>query len=264
MSNIRPPAVAGIFYPADPQLLQASVDNYLALATTEGTAPKAIIAPHAGYIYSGPIAANAYHLLLSARSTITRVVLLGPSHRIPLTGLALCSADCYSTPLGTIELDHTVDKTLLNLPQVSLLDEAHAMEHSLEVELPFLQTVLDSFSLLPLVVGSASAEEVRAVLDMLWGGDETLVIISSDLSHYHDYNTAQKLDQKTSQAIRSLSPERVESDLACGAIPINGLLLQAKKQGLHATQLDLRNSGDTAGGSGQVVGYGAYRFDYDQ
>lgn len=264
MASIRPPAVAGTFYPADPQTLQRMVNEYLDLATTNGDAPKAIIAPHAGYIYSGPVAAGAYHLLASARQRINRVVLLGPSHRVPLSGLAVCSADYYATPLGTIQLDHAAALRLLELPQVSMLDEAHTMEHSLEVQLPFLQTVLDQFSLIPLVVGDASTEQVSEVLDRLWGGDETLIIISSDLSHYHDYESAKRLDQQTSDAIINLHPECIHTHDACGGIPINGLLLQAQKRGLHAELLDLRNSGDTAGPRDRVVGYGAYRFDYDE
>lgn len=264
MSNTRSPAVAGMFYPADPNRLQRTINEYLVLATTKGSAPKAIIAPHAGYIYSGPVAASAYHLLESVRDKISHVVLLGPSHRVPMPGLALCSCNYYETPLGRVPLDQAAAERLLELPQVSLLDEAHMMEHSLEVHLPFLQTVLEQFSLIPLVVGEASAEEVSEVLATVWGDEETLIVISSDLSHYHDYDTAKRLDQKTSDAIVDLHPERVHSHDACGGIPINGLLLQARKRGLHAELLDLRNSGDTAGSRDRVVGYGAYRFDYDE
>ena len=261
MPNIRPPAVAGTFYPADPDTLQLMVNEFLDHATTTGQAPKAIISPHAGFIYSGAIAANAYHLLSSVRKKIERVVLLGPSHRVPFLGLAICDADYYATPLGNIRLDKAAAQQLLDLPQVSAIDQAHVMEHSLEVQLPFLQTVLDEFSLIPLVVGDASDEEVSEVLDRLWGGDETLIVISSDLSHFHDYRHAKELDQQTSDAIIALHPDSIHTQDACGGIPIRGLLLQALKRNLHAELLDLRNSGDTAGSRDRVVGYGAYRFD---
>ncbi|MCF6281241.1 MAG: AmmeMemoRadiSam system protein B [Candidatus Polarisedimenticolaceae bacterium] len=261
MSNIRAPAVAGTFYPDDPHILQQMVNGFLNHASTKGRAPKAIIAPHAGYIYSGAVAANAYHLLASVRQKIERVVLLGPSHHVPFLGLAICNADYYATPLGDIHLDQAAAQQLLDLPQVSIIDQAHAMEHSLEVQLPFLQMVLDEFSLIPLVVGDASAEQVSEVLDRLWGGDETLIVISSDLSHFHDYPQAKRLDQLTSDAIIGLHPESIQTQDACGGIPIRGLLLQALKRHLHAELLDLRNSGDTAGSRDRVVGYGAYRFD---
>lgn len=258
---IRPAAVAGTFYPSDPNQLSHTVSNYLQHATTTGSPPKAIIAPHAGYIYSGTIAANAYHLLSSAKATIKQVILLGPSHHIPFLGLATCEADYYATPLGNIPLDKELTNQLLKLPQVSVVNAAHAKEHSLEVHLPFLQTVLDEFTLTPIVVGDASAEEVSEVLDMIWGGNDRLIIISSDLSHFYNYEQAQQLDRKTSDAIVDLEPNLIHSQEACGSIPIKGLILQAIKRDLHAELLDLRNSGDTAGSHDRVVGYGAYRFD---
>lgn len=263
MTNVRTPAVAGMFYPADTDTLQTTVNQLLAHTTTQGSTPKALIVPHAGYIYSGPIAANAYHLLEASRDKIKRIVLLGPSHRVPLLGLALSSAEVFTTPLGDIPLDQASQSKLLKLSQVSLFDDAHLMEHSLEVQLPFLQTVLDEFTLIPIVVGEASAEEVCEVLELVGTGEETLIVISSDLSHYHDYETAKNMDQKTSLIIESLHPENLRDMDACGRNPIKGLLLLAKKQGLHATTIDLRNSGDTAGPRDRVVGYGAYRFDYE-
>ena len=261
MTHIRTPAVAGMFYPADANTLQAMVDDFLAGAETHGDIPKALIVPHAGYIYSGPIAASAYHLLEQARHTITRVILLGPSHRVPLFGLAVSSADYFSTPLGNIPLDRAAMEKILPLKQVRLMDEAHTMEHSLEVQLPFLQSLLEDFTLVPLVVGDASAGEVGDVLETLWGGPETLIVISSDLSHYHDYATAKRMDQATSQAIETLQAEAVSHDGACGRNPIKGLLAVAARKGLHVRTVDLRNSGDTAGPRDQVVGYGAYVFD---
>ncbi|MCR4348175.1 MAG: AmmeMemoRadiSam system protein B [Sulfuricaulis sp.] len=261
MVNVRNPAVAGLFYPADPRELHALVTGYLAAGSASGAVPKAIIAPHAGYIYSGPIAASAYARLQPARGRITRVVLLGPAHRVGFQGLALSAADCFQTPLGRVTVDQEAVKKISRLPQVHIIDAAHAQEHSLEVHLPFLQEVLGEFSLVPLVVGDAGPVEVAEVLDLLWGGPETLIVISSDLSHYHDYNTAQQLDRATSQAIEQLRPEDIQYDHACGRNPVNGLLHVARRRGLKATTIDLRNSGDTAGSKDQVVGYGAYVFE---
>lgn len=261
MTNVRNPAVAGLFYPDNPRELHALVSDYLAAVPTSGAVPKAIIAPHAGYIYSGPIAASAYARIKPARGRVTRVVLLGPAHRVGFHGLALSSADCFQTPLGRITVDQEAVKKISRLPQVQVMDAAHAQEHSLEVHLPFLQEVLGEFSLVPLVVGDAEPGEVAEVLDTLWGGPETLIVISSDLSHYHDYKTAQRLDRATSQAIEQLRPEAIEYDHACGRNPVNGLLQVARKRGLKARTIDLRNSGDTAGSHDRVVGYGAYVFE---
>ena len=264
MTRLREPAVAGMFYPADPAELHAMVSGYLTEAATgldpDTPVPKAIIAPHAGYIYSGPVAASAYARLAPARGRIRRVVLLGPSHRVPLRGLALSTADAFLTPLGTIPLDKQAEALIADLPQVRNLDQAHAMEHSLEVHLPFLQEVLGKFSVVPLVVGDATAEEVDEVLERLWGGAETLIVISSDLSHYHDYATARRMDTATSRAIQELRPEAIGYDDACGRTPVSGLLVAARHKGLRAETVDLRNSGDTAGPKDQVVGYGAYVF----
>ena len=261
MTSVRPPAVAGLFYPGDAATLRASVVEYLAATQAAGAPPKAIIAPHAGYVYSGPIAAAAYARLSPARETITRVVLLGPAHRVAFEGLAVPDADAFTTPLGSVPLDREAIERITALPQVRTFDAAHAQEHSLEVHLPFLQEVLGDFRLVPLVAGDATAEEVGEVLDALWGGPETLIVISSDLSHYHDYDSARRLDRATSQAIETLRPQDIGYDQACGRIPVNGLLVVAKRRGLHATTLDLRNSGDTAGSRDRVVGYGAWVFE---
>jgi hypothetical protein len=261
MANVRNPAVAGLFYPDDPRELHALVSGYLAAVPASGGVPKAIIAPHAGYIYSGPIAASAYARIQPARGRITRVVLLGPAHRVGFHGLALSSADCFQTPLGRITVDQEAVKKISRLPQVQVMDAAHAQEHSLEVHLPFLQEVLGEFSLVPLVVGDAAPGEVAEVLEALWGGPETLIVISSDLSHYHDYKTAQRLDRATSQAIEQLRLEDIQYDHACGRNPVSGLLHVARKRGLKAKTIDLRNSGDTAGTPDRVVGYGAYIFE---
>ncbi len=257
--QIRHPAVAGMFYPADPNELGATVDNLLEHATpVTSKAPKAIIAPHAGYIYSGPVAASVYQLLKQSAEHIKRVILLGPSHRVPFRGMAISSATHFATPLGLIPLDRETISLISKLPGVIKLDEAHAMEHSLEVHLPFLQKTLSGFSLVPIVVGDTNPDEVAEVLKAVWGGEETLIVISSDLSHYHDYETARKMDRATSNAIEKLSPEDISYEDACGRNPVKGLLYLARQLGLHATTIDLRNSGDTAGPRDQVVGYGAF------
>ena len=259
--RIRKPAVAGMFYPDNPTELTNMVQGFLDKAESrDGPVPKALIAPHAGYIYSGPIAASAYIHLIPAKFTINRVVLLGPSHRVPLHGLAASSATHFETPLGLVPIDTQAITKICQLPQVSINDEAHALEHSLEVHIPFLQHILDDFSLVPLVVGQCSPEAVHQVLAELWGGQDTLVLISSDLSHYHEYSVARQLDQQTSDAIEHLDYQHIHYENACGRDPVNGLLHFAKQIGLHARAIDVRNSGDTAGTPDQVVGYGAYLF----
>lgn len=259
---IRPAAAAGRFYPADPVELRKVVETFLAEApSTDASAPKAIIAPHAGYLYSGPIAASAYAQLRSARDVIKRVVVLGPSHYVALNGLAASSAEGFATPLGVVPVDAEAIRRIASLTQVTVLDAAHAREHSIEVQLPFLQTILASFTLIPLAVGDATAEEVDEVLELLWGGPETRFVISSDLSHYYDSQTARRLDRATAKAIETLKPAGIEEEAACGRIPIRGLLEAARRHGLRARALDLRNSGDTAGPRDQVVGYGAFAFE---
>lgn len=261
MSRIRMPVVAGMFYPADPGELGQLVDQLLAQAAAAppGDPPTALIAPHAGYPYSGPIAASGYLRLQAVADRIRRVVLLGPSHRVPFTGLAMTQAERYGSPLGEVILDRATLNVLSRLPQVKILDPAHAFEHSLEVQLPFLQRVLRDFTLVPLVVGEASPQAVAQVLDAVQA-DDTLIIVSSDLSHYHDYATAQKLDQQASQAIAALRHEDLAPEQACGHHPIAGLLQHARQRGLRCEIVDMRNSGDTAGDKAQVVGYGTYAF----
>lgn len=258
--SIRPAAVAGMFYPADAGQLENDIRRYLQNAHQSSEPPKAIIAPHAGYIYSGPVAASAYASLIPLRDSIKRVILLGPAHRVPFTGLAVTTHDAFETPLGLVPVDLQAVADIQTLPQVSQLDLAHAQEHSLEVHIPFLQTVLSDFRLVPIVVGEASRRQVAEVLELLWGGNETLIVISSDLSHYHDYWSAQDMDRETSDAIENLHPELISYEMACGRNPIIGLLDVAARKGLHGEILDIRNSGDTAGDKNRVVGYGAYAF----
>jgi MEMO1 family protein len=261
MGFVRQAAVAGQFYPGDPAELASTVERYLADAVPgEGPAPKALIAPHAGFVYSGPIAANAYAQIRSAGNSIKRVVLLGPCHRVAVHGLALSGADSFETPLGKVEVDKPASEQILSLPQVEIFDPTHELEHSLEVHLPFLQMILDDFKLVPLVVGDVKPELVGQVLDMIWGGEETLIVVSSDLSHYLNYDEARELDGKTCTAIENLEPGQIQRAGACGRFPVGGLLDQAKKRGMQVTTLDVRNSGDTAGPKDRVVGYGSWMF----
>jgi hypothetical protein len=259
MSAVRPPAVAGTFYPADPRQLAHEVQRFLAEARPQALAPKALIAPHAGYIYSGPIAASAYATLQGIASRIRHVVLLGPTHRVAVRGLALPDAEAFDTPLGRVRLNLDAMRAIAHLPQVVINGAAHAQEHSLEVQLPFLQSVIPDFDLLPLAVGMATADEVAEVLEAVWGGDDTLIVISSDLSHYLPYATAQSVDGQTADAILKLH-QLISHDQACGGTPIGGLIVAARKHCLEPHLLDLRNSGDTSGSHDRVVGYAAFAF----
>ncbi len=260
MSTIRPAAVAGMFYPADAKALAAELDELLGgvehLAPRLGF-PKAIVVPHAGYVYSGPVAAHAYDSIAPARGIVKRVVLLGPVHRVPVRGLALPGAEFFDTPLGRVEIDQEAVRALAGLPQVVTSAAAHAMEHSLEVQLPFLQKVLGRFTLVPLAVGGASVAQVAEVLQRLWGGRETLIVISTDLSHYHAYDRARAIDGNTIERIARLATD-LSHEEACGATPLNGLLYVSKDKNLKIDLLAACNSGDTAGGKKEVVGYSSF------
>ncbi len=258
MMTSRPAAVAGSFYPAQAFELKALLHRYLDGVQETSEAPKAMIVPHAGYIYSGPVAATAYARLKPVRKQIKRVILLGPVHRIAVNGLATVSVGKFTTPLGNIPIDIDAIQKVSSLPQVITSDEAHAQEHSLEVHLPFLQTCLQDFQLVPFVVGDTTAHEVAELLETLWGGKETLIVISSDLSHFLDYEAAQQRDRITSEHINRLEYERLSHQDACGRNPISGLLHLARKRGYGIETIDLRNSGDTAGNKHRVVGYGSY------
>lgn len=255
-ARIRPAAVAGMFYPGAAVELRRAVDGLVADArrtSPQGPVPKALVVPHAGYIYSGPIAASGYARLVPARGRITRVVLLGPAHRVGFDGLALPDADWLETPLGAVRAGRA------DLPGVFADARAYAEEHSLEVQLPFLQRVLGDVDVVPLLVGDASPEAVAHVIDALWGGEDTLILVSSDLSHYHSWEKARALDLASTKQIEALGP-MLSHDQACGATPVDGLLLVAKRRGMRVEVLDLRNSGDTAGPRDRVVGYGAFAF----
>jgi len=265
MQTIRKAAVAGQFYPNNVNDLSSEITTLLTQALSDSKReittplqPKALIVPHAGYMYSGSTAADAFLHLRPFKDKIKRVVLLGPSHRVGFTGIASSSAAFFQTPLGDIPLDQDANKHILSLHQVHELDQAHEFEHSLEVQLPFLQTLLTDFKLIPLVVGDADSQTVSQVLEELWGNEETLFVISSDLSHYLDYSSAQQQDESTCHAIESFSPESIKYEDACGRNPIKGLLVSAKKNKLAIKTISLRNSGDTAGDKQRVVGYGAW------
>lgn len=263
MQSVRTPVVAGTFYPGRKEVLARDVASRLASAQSTMVAvsnvPKALIVPHAGYIYSGTTAALAYAQLLPVRALITRVVLLGPVHRVPVRGLALDGAAAFSTPLGDIEVDQEAVQSIAHMHQVVVSHAAHAQEHALEVQLPFLQSVLDHFKLVPLAVGDATPHEVGQVIEALWGGPETLFVVSSDLSHYLPYPQAQSYDRETVQSILNLTALETHEQ-ACGATPINGLLLVARHHHLQPRLLGLCNSGDTAGDKTRVVGYAAVAF----
>ena len=264
MPVVREAVVDGLFYPAAPAALRAQIVDYLVGAAPADRAtrpPKLLISPHAGYEYCAAVAAQAYALLArpGARA-IERVVMLGPAHRVALDGLAAPTSRAFETPLGRVALDGAALAGLDDLPQVKRSDRAHEREHSLEVQLPFLQTLLGSFTLVPLVVGAADAEAVAQVLERLWGGEETLIVISSDFSHYLPYEQAQAIDRATAQRILALTAT-LSAHEACGASAINGALRAARRHGLVPRLLDLRNSGDTAGDRDHVVGYGAIVFE---
>ena len=260
MTIIREPAVAGLFYPSDADELRTTIQGFLDQVQFQpGPAPKALIVPHAGYVYSGSVAASAYDRLRPYRDRYTRVILLGPCHRVAVRHLALSGVDVFRTPLGDVPLDKEVIAAL-DMSDVRIFEAAHQFEHSLEVHLPLLQIVLGQFSLVPLVIGGIAPEIVAKVINALWGRAETLIIVSSDLSHYLSYDEARARDHFTCEAIEHLDAHRIDPGDACGATPIRGLLIEAKRRSMEVTTLDLRNSGDTAGGKDHVVGYGAWMF----
>lgn len=263
--HTRQTAVAGSFYPGDATALLQQLDTFFSQARPIDTSqaniqPKAIIVPHAGFIYSGPIATSAYQLLVSYQHQIKHVILLGPAHRAAVQGMALPSNVAFNTPLGDVPLDKDRMALIDALGYVNYNDAAHQFEHALEVQLPFLQTILDEFTLVPILVGQASTDQTAQVLEKLWGTDDTLIVISSDLSHFHSSDVAKKLDDTTVNAIEQLQESKLNYDMACGCNPIKGLLQIARKKQLRVKTLDIRNSGDTAGDPDRVVGYGAFAF----
>jgi AmmeMemoRadiSam system protein B len=261
-AKIRRPAVAGTFYPSDATRLTETIDRLLAAASVEDQdAPAALIAPHAGFMYSGPVAASAYALLARSARRVRRVLVIGPAHRAPLRGMALPRARALETPLGTIDVDQEAVAMVERMPGIVCDDRPHAGEHSLEVQLPFLQRVLGDFRVLPVVVGDAAADDVARVIDAFLGEADCITIVSSDLSHFLSYEAARELDRRTADRILAVGP-RLDHDQACGASAINGLLVAARRSGLQPRLLDLRSSGDTAGSTDEVVGYAAFSFPF--
>lgn len=255
--NRRPAAVAGLFYAADAATLRQDVMQMLRNAPKGAADPKALIVPHAGYRYSGTVAAAAYQALGGIADRVERVVLVGPAHRVRLEGMAVPAVDAFATPLGDVPVDRQARDAVLALPAVQVSDRAHAQEHALEVQLPFLQVGLGDFRMLPVLVGDCPPESVASLLDCVWGGAETLIVISSDLSHFHAYEDARRIDARTSRRILSRCAD-LGGDEACGAAAVNGLMVAKQASRLDIEQVDLQNSGDTAGDRTRVVGYGAY------
>jgi hypothetical protein len=260
-SQIRPPAVAGLFYPDNAEVLASQVNEFLGNADSTIDPPKALIGPHAGYPFSGAVAGRAYAPVRGNADRFSRVVLLGPSHRVPFRGMAASRADYFATPMGNVRVDQeTLSRLASERDDVVYREDAHEREHGLEVHLPFLQALLGDFTVVPLVVGDASPEAVGSLLESVWGGPETLIVISSDLSHFMDYDSAVRRDRATSDAIETLRYEDVHEGDACGRHPVNGLLWLARRKGMQGRILDLRNSGDAGAPRDSVVGYGAYVF----
>jgi len=251
--------VAGLFYPQDPLQLRRAIEAYLEASPRRDKLrrPKALIVPHAGYPYSGPVAGCAYRLLRDSGACVRHVVMLGPSHRVPMRGLAVPSVDSFATPLGEVPLDTASRQRLREFGLVGVSDAPHAAEHSLEVQLPFLQVVLDEFDILPVAIGLSPPDQVARALEGAWNGADTLIVVSSDLSHYHTSDEARLLDTRTTQAILERRSD-LPDEQACGARAINGLMQVARRRGLEVELLDQRNSGDTAGDRSRVVGYGSY------
>ena len=254
--KIRPAAIAGQFYPSEKSQLQAAIHAAMDTVTVQQQS-QAIIAPHAGYMYSGDIAASAYHTVLHLSPTVKKIVVLGPAHRVYVKGMALSSADVFSTPLGNIPLDQDWQTQLLTLPGVIEFDQTHEQEHSIEIHLPFLQSLFNDFILLPVVVGDVAPHLVSQFIESIWS-DDTLIVVSSDLSHFLSYEAACRMDQQTAQHIERFATDEIGPEQACGCRPLNGLLHFAEQHDLQVNTLDLRNSGDTQGNKDRVVGYGAF------
>jgi len=266
MTIIRPPAVAGTFYPNDADILRSEIDGLMDAAlhsdaVSGDVSPKAIIVPHAGLMFSGSLAALGFATVRALKDTIKRIVIIGPAHRMAFQGIALARADQFATPLGNMRCDLPALQKALALPHVQMLDDAHTLEHGLEIELPFIQRLFGEdadIGIVPLLVSRCSPRQVHEVIEKLWGGPETLIVISSDLSHFHDYDTAKKMDNRTRAMIENFDAENIDTNDACGALPVAGMLIAARNRGMKIKTLGMRNSGDVTGDKSRVVGYGAW------
>jgi AmmeMemoRadiSam system protein B len=258
VSTVRQPVVAGSFYPAGTGELAETVERLLAAAPRPRLSGvlRALVAPHAGYVFSGPVAASAYATLGRERA-FSRVALFGPSHFTPLRGVAVSGADGWRTPLGTVPVDGELRTAAVSWGGV-VDDEPHAADHALEVELPFLQLALgEDLRVLPVAVGDA-LEDAAAVVAAV--SADALVVVSTDLSHYHDDATARRLDRRTADAVVALHADAITDGDACGAGALRALLVHAGRAGWSCAELDIRTSADTAGDRRRVVGYGAFAF----
>lgn len=262
MTGVRRAAVAGLFYPAEREELAATVERYLEDAAREAPGSPvpvtALVVPHAGYVYSGPVAARAYAKLCALKGRVRRVVLIGPAHFVSVSGLAVPRAEVFECPLGAFPVDRAAIESVAHLPDVRVSDAPHAPEHSLEVQLPFLWACLGKVPLVPLVVGDAGPAAVSDVLARLWRDPETLLVVSTDLSHYQSYREARRRDTATAAAIEVLDHTSFGPEAACGYRGLAGAMVLARQRELAVHRLDLRNSGDTAGPRDRVVGYGAW------
>lgn len=258
---IRPPAVAGTLYDADTQRLLAQVESWLneGVAKTTPKTPKALVVPHSGYHYSGKTAAAAYRLLEPVYDSIRRVVILGNSHRDTINGFALPGVDVFKTPLGDVKVDPHAVQHLLNEPDVQELPEAHRLEHSIEVQLPFLQTVLEDFVIVPLIVGNNDPKRVAELLKPLWGAEETLIVISTGLSRKRPQSEARSQDAHSAERIRKMKIDFSYPE-ACGFNALNGFLYLAKEKHLDSKCLALSTSADTNGLKDRVRGFGSFAF----
>lgn len=258
-TEFRKPTVAGLFYPSETDNLSKLITDLLNQKPPVSFT-KMLIVPHAAYQYIGEILAQSYLHLFSRSQQIKTVVLLTPSHHIKFNGIAITSKDCYLTPFGEVIIDSDAMMTLLNFPQVVMFDDAHIKEHSIEIHLPFLQTILPSFSLVPLIIGETNSYNILEILEKLWEQEETLIIASMNLSHYQTYNIAQELDQRTSQAIESLHWQSLQTNQICNIHLISSLLQLAHQKSLTPKTIKVCNSGDLTGIKNRVVGYGAFIF----
>ena len=259
MEKIKQADVAGMFYPGEEASLRQMVDGFIQKALSFDLRPRAIIAPHAGYIYSGSIAGTAYKTIAAVRDQIENVIIMSPAHRFYLRGIALHMADAFATPLGNIPVNIGIVKKIKQFSSVQWEERSFIQEHGLETHLPFIQRAFKpGIKIVPMIVGECQESEVAEILESVWEDPRNFVIISSDLSHFHSYADAKKLDRNTVDLIQNLDSQSLDTEFACGHYPICGLLNLARNRKLKIKALDIRSSGDTAGSKESVVGYGSF------